>query len=200
MREDASPFRALLPVTLLASGNRAVPSIAELPFAAMLEVNAWDGRAREAVMHLLGIADAGDSGALPGPGEVWATGLFDLVQVAPRRILLIVEGTPISREHLNVPASIGTVTDQSHARLRLRLDGHAGTELLSRGISCDLRTRNFPAGRAKVTPLHGVPIILHRRAEDVHDLYLPRSFAVSQLELLFEFASTMGLSMSEPEQ
>lgn len=194
MLDGASPLSLLLPVTLRSRQGPATLTVAEMPFAAMLEINAWDGRSNDALSHLFTNGDSSNPDPLPAPGEVRNNGSFDLVQVGPRKILLIADGALINRERLCVPPSIGTVTDQSHARVRLRLAGPLGAALLSRGISCDLRPRHFPTNTAKVTPLHGAPILIHRRPDDVHDLYLPRSFALCQFSMLLDFASAMGLN------
>lgn len=195
MLDLISPLQLQRPALFQELDEAITLTVTEQPFASMLEVNIWDNTQLDAVTHL---AQFTGNGSMVAPGLFVSNGQTGLVQVGPKRMFFVSETEIVTREKLALSPELGTVTDQSHARVRLRLGGIQATELLSHCLSCDLRSARFPVGTAVMTPLHEIPVLVHRRSaqggNDEFDLYLPRSFAASLWHLLAEIARTMELT------
>lgn len=69
--------------------------------------------------------------------------------------------------------------DQTSARARLRLRGAAARDLLAVGAAHDLRPSKFSAGAFAQTAVGNATAILFATEEDVFDVFVARSFAVS---------------------
>lgn len=94
--------------------------------------------------------------------------------LAPGRWLLVAE------ERAAEPALdplAGTVTDLSDARAVFRIEGEDTVDILSKGVGFDLDPRQFAPGAAGQTLIHGMSVLVHRRADAVFDLYVSASFA-----------------------
>lgn len=99
-----------------------------------------------------------------------------------------------------VPAPAGTVTDLSHSRVRLRLEGPEARALLAQGISIDLHPRSFAVGAFAQTALHHTGALLERCAQDRYELYVLRTFARSIWEWLLDAALPLGYEISPPRE
>ncbi len=95
-----------------------------------------------------------------------------------------------------VPSSAGTVTDLSHSRVRLRVEGPAVRALLAQGISVDLHPRSFAVGAFAQTALHHTGVLLERCAQERYELYVLRTFAVSLWEWLLDAALPGGYEIA----
>lgn len=81
--------------------------------------------------------------------------------------------------HLANQSDAGTVTDVSHARCRIRVNGPDARDFLQSGITIDLGVSAFAAGRSTPTAFRDVPVLLHAADTETFDLYVLRSYAVS---------------------
>lgn len=88
--------------------------------------------------------------------------------------------------------TIGTILDLSHSRVRLRIIGEEASSLLSRFVPLDLRW----SGQDSVmsTAIHHVGVTLWQSAEGF-ELFIPRGFSVSIVELLCQGAEQFGYEL-----
>ena len=93
-----------------------------------------------------------------------------------------------------LPASDGAVTDLSHARLVLRLEGDAVVPTLAKGVMIDLDPGVFPPGALAQTVLHAMDVLLLRHAADVFDIAVFRGFGMSLAEWLADAAQEFGVA------
>ncbi len=56
----------------------------------------------------------------------------------------------------------GCACDLSHSRVRLALHGGQATAVLAKVVALDLDLAAWPAGAARSTAIHGVPVLIHR--------------------------------------
>ena len=106
--------------------------------------------------------------------------------------IVTAEPTLVSTLARSVPGTSGTVTDLSHSRVRIAVEGPAARAMLGRGICVDLHPLAFAIGQFAQTGLHHTAVLLERSAEARYELYLPRTFAVSIWEWLIDAALPFG--------
>lgn len=76
------------------------------------------------------------------------------------------------------------LSEQSHGRVRLSIEGPAARHLLAKGTGVDLGEAVFPVGRSAPTLYGHVGIHLTRTAPERYELIVLRSFAVDLWEQL----------------
>jgi|GEM_PF-2763617 len=69
------------------------------------------------------------------------------------------------------------VTDLSHSRTAIAIEGPAVEPFLNRDVAIDFSIEACPAGSAVQTSMHHVPVLLLRRAPERFVLYVYRSYA-----------------------
>jgi sarcosine oxidase subunit gamma len=106
--------------------------------------------------------------AAVAPGRFWIAGGADLVR----------------RLDTAFPAGDAAITDISHGRVVLRLQGAAAERLLQSCVMLDLDPASFPAGRIAQTMIHHIDVMIHRRGETEFEVWVLRSFAQSLAEWL----------------
>ena len=139
---------------------------------------------RTALTERLGIALPDGSDAARAEGRV-------VLRIAPRRWWLVEDREPAAEAGLvGALAGRAALTDLSHARTVVRLEGTAGRSVLAKLCRIDLHPRALPPGRVAQTALGHVPALIHT-LEDApgFDLYLPRSLAASAVASLIDAAA-----------
>jgi len=68
-------------------------------------------------------------------------------------------------------ADLGYLSDQTHGRVGIRIEGAQARDLLAKGISLDLHPAQAPEGFAAQTQLAGIGVLLHVAGPDTVDLY-----------------------------
>jgi heterotetrameric sarcosine oxidase gamma subunit len=117
---------------------------------------------------------------LPKVGDVAVAGTISLIRVGPGRIWLLDEsGEVAARVADTIDAAQGCVTPLGEGRRRFRLSGERVPEVLQSLVALDLASPSFAPGRAALTMMHRVPVLLHRVAGTTFDLYVPTTFAAS---------------------
>lgn len=103
------------------------------------------------------------------------------LRAGPEQWLIVSEGaTPTGlASQLTRRSGAATVTDLSHARVRIRLHGPRGREALRSGVPIDPHPSVLPAGHSTPAAFRHVAVMLHAVAAETFDLYLPRSYAAS---------------------
>lgn len=137
-------------------------------------------------------AKAAGSRTAPGPGEAKTGDRGTLLRVEPLKWWLVREGTGAGPD---LPSEVCAVLDLSSSRTWLRVAGAEAATLLNHFLPLDLREASFPAGSVASTSFHHVGVTLWR-ADDAFNLFLPRSFAASLWELMFESAAQYGLEIA----
>lgn len=109
-------------------------------------------------------AGAGLSARAVPPGQWLLVGDRPTAHVEMRRLLAALE-----------PHASGF--DQSHGRVRLRLEGPMAATVLSKGTAVDLHPSAFPEGRTAATLIGHVSAWLTRLDTQAFEIVVPRTFA-----------------------
>jgi sarcosine oxidase subunit gamma len=91
-----------------------------------------------------------------------------------------------------VPALIGAITPLSHSRTCICIEGAAARELLAKGVPLDFHPDVFRVEQFALTGLHHTPVLIHRRGEDLYEIYALRTFGLSVWEWLTDAALPLG--------
>jgi sarcosine oxidase subunit gamma len=94
-----------------------------------------------------------------------------------------------------VTASIGSVTDLSHARCRIHVEGPQCRTVLNKLFALDLHESAFLIGDIAMTGTHHVPSTLHRLGADAFDLYVFSTYAYDQLATVLDAAQEYGVGL-----
>ncbi|MGC4027194.1 MAG: sarcosine oxidase subunit gamma family protein [Mesorhizobium sp.] len=97
-------------------------------------------------------------------------------------------------EHLIsvIPAAVGSVTDLSHGRTAIRIEGEKVEWLLAKFFAVDFSRDKFPVGSGVSTNHHDIFAQIQRRAENCFEVYVFRSFARSFWKALCHSAEEIG--------
>lgn len=133
--------------------------------------------------------------SLPAAGH-WTEGAgLEAVWLGPGRWLVFgaAEVERVLRERLG---GLAAVSDQSDARVVVRLSGARVRDALAKGVPIDLHPRAFGPGRAAATLAAQIGILLWQRdAVPTFDLAVARSYAGSLTEWLVGAAAEYGLDV-----
>lgn len=166
-------------------GDEPGVKLMEVPVSVLHQIAAWPDTV-EAVGALAAQAVGADTAS--GPGSV---------VVGPKGAQLRIEALKWWLYGVEAPAvdpEEGATLDLSHARTQIRATGPQARECLNRLIPLDLREESFPVDSAAATVMHHVGVTLWRSREG-YDLFLPRGFAVSLWEVLFDTAMQFGVEV-----
>ncbi len=94
-----------------------------------------------------------------------------------------------------VGADTGSVTDLSHARCRIHIEGPQCRTVLNKLFALDLRESTFLIGDIAMTGTHHVPGTLHRLDADAFDLYVFSTYAYDQLATVLDAAQEYGVGL-----
>lgn len=132
-------------------------------------------------------------------GHTQATPMGLLMRTGPEEFMLVSDqaGELTERLRQSIPAEIGSVTDLSHARCRIHIEGEQCLATLSKLFALDLRAAAFPLGEIKLSGHHHVPCTLHRRGPAAFDLYVFSTYAFDQLATLLDAALEFGVALSD---
>lgn len=161
----------------------ALPDLAlrERPLAGLVQVAAWPDTvaALDAALVREGLP------ALPPPGRSASAGGASVMDVGPGRALIDAARPDLfAALEASVPADIGTVTDLSHARVCLSLEGPRAAWVLAKGVAVDLHPAAFPAGAVATTQIDHAGVVLRRTGADAFVLYPYTGFAASLVHWL----------------
>ena len=138
--------------------------------------------------------------APPGPtGQTLATQLGLLMRTGPEEWLLIGDaaGDPYPVLRAAIGADVGGVTDLSHARCRIKVQGPRCLDTLSKLFALDCRPTAFPVGELRLSGHHHLPCSLHRLGETEFDLYVFTTYAHDQLASLLDAALEYGVELEK---
>lgn len=132
-------------------------------------------------------------------GQTAQTELGLLMRSGPEEFLLAgddhTDRTALLRT--SISPDIGSVTDLSHARCRIHIEGAQCRTVLNKLFALDLRESAFPIGNIAMTGTHHVPSTLHRLGTDAFDLYVFSTYALDQLDMLLDAAQEYGVALDD---
>jgi sarcosine oxidase subunit gamma len=189
----AEPVAALAGLSASAGSGRV--SLGEVSAGTILRVQTWPDTAeafRRVARDVIDIeapplgraATKSDvTSAALGPGIYLVAGLHEemawLVQEA-------------------LPASDAAVTDWSHGRTLLSLQGEAAADVLQKCVAIDFSPAAFPPGRVAATMIHHIDVLILRPSETEFRLLTLRSFAEALAEWLLDAGLEEGIGFRRP--
>jgi len=173
------------------SGAESAPgpgvTIAALAPLALVQVAAFDlPRAEAALGAAFGLAP-------PERNRAAEAGERRLLWCGAERWLAVEPETRDLASQLRaaLPSDVAAVTDLSHARTVLRLEGSAVRTLLAKLGQLDFDPAAFATGATAQTQLAQIGALLHARGDAV-EVMVYRGFAVSAFEMLVDAALEFG--------
>jgi len=94
-----------------------------------------------------------------------------------------------------VTAEVGAVTDLSHARCCIHIEGAQCRDTLSKLFALDLREAAWPVGELRLTGHHHVPCAAYRTGLDSFDLLVFSTYAFDQLGTVLDAAQEYGVAL-----
>jgi len=121
-----------------------------------------------------------------------------ILKLGPNEWLLVASNGTFWSEKMMIPGA--TLTDVSHARIAVEVDGEKSRDLLAKGCAIDLHPRQFAPGTCVQTSIAKIGVILHRpRNGDSFILYAARSYAGSCWHWLTAAAREYGYHVIAPQ-
>ncbi|MGH6948603.1 MAG: sarcosine oxidase subunit gamma [Kiloniellales bacterium] len=192
MSDLRSPLEGhLKPGRLGKPDGEAGVTLAERPVASLVQVAAWPDSAASVAQRLASLV--GSSLALGRPGTTARGEDGIIMTLAPGRFL--VESKAAGFEAIvaaAIPAEAAAVTDLTHGRSCVTIEGPAATWVLAKGMGLDFELSAFPVGRVALGAIHEMGVTLRRDSEQAFALYVFRSFALSSFEWLTDAALETG--------
>ncbi len=166
-------------------------TLREVPAGTILRLQAWPytvGALQRVATELLGVE-------APPLGHAATNFETSLIAAAPGCFYVTGLAADIAwlvREA--VPPADAAITDLSHGRALLALEGEAAAEVLQKCVAIDLSA--FPPGRAAQTMIHHIDVLIERRAEGEFRLMVLRSFAEALAEWLLDAGLEEGIGFA----
>lgn len=165
-------------------------ALAERRLASLVQVCAWPDtvdRIEAVVAAVTGCSmPTQPNGSSSADGHV-------VMSLGPGRYLIESDDPRLAQKFdEQIDADLGAITDLSHARIAIRVDGPRATWVLSKGLALDLDPRAFPPSGVAQSAIHEIGVIVRRLANDKFDLYVTRGFALSFLDWLTDAAAETG--------
>ena len=131
-------------------------------------------------------------------GQTATTPLGLLARTGPEEFLLLATSSDNLTTTLRqtVTAGIGAVTNLSHARCRIHIEGAQCQATLNKLFALDLRSAAFPVGQVRLTGTHHVPCMLHRLSDDAFDMVVFTTYAYDQLGTVVDAALEYGVGVA----
>ena len=177
---------------LAASAAVSSPTtLREVGHGSIVQIAAWPdsvAAVHRAVAEFLRIE------APPPLGQSSGDDAAAVLAIGPGRFFIAGDAEDLpARLEAALPSADGAVTDLSHGRTVLRLEGQGAAAILARCVAIDLDLRAFPPGRVAQTAMHHVDVTIRRRGEEVFDLWVLRSFAEALVEWLLDAGAEFGV-------
>lgn len=191
MAETLSPLDTVLRAGRYANTAAKIGvTLSEVSPGSIVQVAAWpdtEAKVLEGIAKTTKLKLGGEPGAGAVSGNVAAFG------IAPGRFLVISEDEGLADRLLGaIPATVGSVTDLSHGRTAIRIEGEKAEWLLAKFFAVDFSKAKFPVGRGVSTNHHDVFAQIRRRTENCFEVYVFRSFARSFWKALCHGAEENG--------
>jgi len=191
MAETLSPLDPVLHTGRYANtATRIGVVLSETAPGSIVQVAGWadtEAKVRDAISKTVKL----NIGSEPGAGAV--AGNCAAFGIAPGRFLAVSDEEGLAeRLQSAIPASVGSVTDLSHGRTAIRIEGEKVEWVLAKFFAVDFSLARFPVGHGVSTNHHDVFAQIQRRADQCFELYVFRSFARSFWNALCHGAEEIG--------
>ncbi|MCO6390783.1 sarcosine oxidase subunit gamma [Aliihoeflea aestuarii] len=179
-----------------AHGNRdggSAITLWETQPGSIVQVTSWPGK-EGAALAAINAAASLDVTADAGAGVFSDT--RSAFGFAPGRWLMVDQAEGMGdtlRDRIDTQT--GTVTDLSHGRTAIAIEGERAEWVLSKLFALDFSLAAFPVSVGKSTAHHEFFTLIQRTATDRFDLYVYRSFARSFWQLLCTSAEEVGYTV-----
>lgn len=156
----------------------------------IVQIAAWRGQ-ETVVLAALAKATGLKLDDRPQTGAVAKTA--SAFGIGPGRWLIIADELDLAAKLSKaISAQQGSVTDLTHGRTAIRLDGDRAERVLSKLFAVDFRLTGFAVGAGVATEHHGIFAHIQRLGPKRFDLYVFRSFARSFWKTLCHAAEETG--------
>ena len=95
----------------------------------------------------------------------------------------------------SIASGVGSVTNLSHARCRIHLEGPKCVDTLSKLFPIDLRDPAFPQQEIRLSGHHHVPSLLHCLGAQSFNVYVFSTYAFDQLATVLDAAREYGVTL-----
>ena len=179
------------------AGDIGVTITADM-LASVTQVSTW----HTGVSTLCEVLGTALGQALPGQtGDTVVSANRLVMRTGPEEFLIVSDDvsdkaadmTALLRQ--SIAADVGSVTNLSHARCRIHLEGPKCVDTLSKLFPIDLRDHAFAHDQIRLTGHHHVPSLLHRRGAQSFDLYVFSTYAFDQLATVLDAAREYGVTL-----
>ncbi len=184
----AEPVSALAGMPASAGGGPV--RLREISGGTILRIQTWPdtaGVVPRVARELLGME-------APAIGQAATSGETSLIASAPGSYYVVGLASDLAwllKEAL--PPSDAAVTELSHGRALLALEGEAAADVLQKCVALDLSA--FPQGRAAATMIHHIDVVINRRTKTEFRLLVLRSFAEALAEWLLDAGLEEGVGL-----
>lgn len=164
--------------------------ISETRPGSIVEVAAWPGK-RTALLEAIRAAVSLDMADAPGAGAT-REGRAGF-GIGPGRYLLADRAEALAQTLAGaITPETGTVTDVSHGRTAIRIEGERAEWVLAKLFAIDVSPAGFPVGEGRATAHHDISASIQRTDTHRFDIYVFRSFARSFWKVLCHSAEEVG--------
>ncbi|WP_085035742.1 sarcosine oxidase subunit gamma family protein [Ensifer aridi] len=132
------------------------------------------------IIHVLARPEEQD--LVPFLGSLAKTTAYAVRPVSPGQWFIVREEPMSHQEMKSLFAALGsraTGVDQSHGRVRIRIEGKMASRALSKGTALELDPSAFPAGQSAVTLIGHIAAHITRVDTDAFEIIVLRGFAES---------------------
>ena len=163
--------------------------ISEVTPPGIAEAAAWPGM-KAALAEVISSVTTLSLSAKPNTGDVGPES--SAFSIGPQHFLVTGEADLPARLAAAVPLEFGTVTDRSHGRTAIRVDGPRAGWVLAKLFAIDFHAEAFPVTEGRATAHHDIFARIQRVRPDGFDIYVFRSFARAFWLGLCEAAEEVG--------
>ncbi len=165
-------------------------ALSEIRPGSIVQVTAWPGEEQNAAAAIravtgLSIPDEPGGGVVASDQHAFGIG--------PGKFIVIVDSEKLTAALLNaIPPAMGAVTDLSHGRTIIRIEGPKAEWVLAKFFAIDFALTTFPLGAGRSTSHHDIFAQIQRTGPDRFDICVFRSFARSFWEALCRASAEVG--------
>lgn len=164
--------------------------LSEIAPGSIVAVAAWPD-AEKAVIAAIAQATGLALPATPGDGAT--SGDRSGFGTGPGRFLLVDQAEGLAAKlAAAIPLDTGSVTDLSHGRTALRVEGEQAEWVLAKFFAVDFSLAAFPLHAGRATAHHDFLVQIQRTGAQAFELYVFRSFARSFWKVLCRGAEEVG--------
>lgn len=169
-------------------------TISEVLKGSIVEANAWPGK-EKALAESISATCRLTLPALPGNGAASREGTCAF-NIGPGRFLVSGMDEALAGDIIAaIGDETGTVTDLSHGRTVLSIEGPRVEWVLAKLFALDFSLTAFPVHAGRATAHHDVFVQIQRRSEKRFELYVFRSFARAFAKTLCRAAEDVGYTI-----